>query len=130
MAFISYTPKRRLVGGSDGKLHFSISSHDVDLKEDVTHHEPLDGSDGETVFYGERDILKMTASLVHKNEIDKWREFKSSTAAGETFTCDEFGSESSPVNPLVYKRDPNGYREKRVSNFYFDIVLTFSRKPY
>lgn len=131
MAFIQYTPKRRLVGGgSDGKIEFTLASHDEELKEDATHHKPLDGSDGETTFFGERDIIKLTAGMIHKSELNKWREFKSSTAAGETFTFDAFGSELSPDNPQTVKRDPNGYQERRVNNLYFDISLTFSYKAY
>lgn len=130
MAFIQYTPKRRTVVASDGKLEFTLASYDVDQKEDATHHEPLDGSDGETTFFGERDIIKGTAGMVHKDDLPKWREFKSSTAAGETFTFDAFGSEASPDDPITPKRDVGGYKERRVNNLYYDISFTFSYKAY
>lgn len=130
MAFLQYTRKRRLLAGSDGKLEFTLASYDVEQKEDVTHHKPLDGSDGETTFLGERDIYKLTAGMVHKDDLPKWREFKSSTAAGETLTFDAFGSELSPDDPLTVKREPNGYQERRVNNLFFDISIILSRKPY
>lgn len=133
MPFIQYTRKRRLLTGSDGKLDgFELASYDENQKEDATNHAPLDGSDGETVFFNERDEIALTVGMVHKNDLPKWREFKSSTAAGETFTFDAFGSELSPDNPITVRREIGGYKESRAngSPFHFNISLRFSYKAY
>ena len=121
--YISYTPSRELIGGSDGKLEFSTMANDRSSKHTIKESTSLDGTAIETILERTEHITTVsTIPITGTATRDKFREFANSVAAGETFSIDVLGTEAVPVDLIAVSIKPNSYKE----TYYGALIFSYS----
>lgn len=69
----------------------------------------------ETLYFGKIATWDITFFPVPNEEADWIREFLDSTADGQVFTLDPYGTRDSPVMAMAVTREDAGYTERRVT---------------
>lgn len=110
MGYIVYTRSRSMLGGSDGKLHPEFQKFTAAHKDSSTEQDSMDGSNVETTYFGRVKYYNVQTPPIPIADWLKWEEFWHSTAGGETFTIDNFGTEAVPNNALSVKMVPNTWK--------------------
>lgn len=116
MGFASYTARRELAPGHVAETDYVLplnltqdgfESIGKDLKET---QKSLSGVI-ETLYYGSEKMWTVTLEPVNDEESLLIREFIESTADGQTFVFDPYGSEDAPRKSLTVKRNDDGAKE-------------------
>lgn len=107
-----------MIVGGGGTIDTELQMFDRDPKPKVEHHEPLDGSQGETVLFNREIIYQCQSGLIHNNQIKFWHEWQASTAGGEIFTFDPWDNATTPGN---YQLVPSSYKEQPQKNIWFVV---------
>lgn len=118
MAAVTYTAKRSLASGhtegTEYSLDISLSALErrVDTVKDTATS--LSGRD-ETLLHRLDVRWSCTTTYIDSADMPELREFLASTAGGESFTFDPYGTVASPDDPVTVTRQGNGYRERRIA---------------
>lgn len=132
MAYVSYEARRNLAPGrSSGVVYtipLSLQSAERSVRTNRRQTESLSGR-VETLFYGERVYWDVEFRPFSGLFLPYMREFLSSTADGQTFEFDPYGSAETPsASKCSVIRDDEGYSEPRFialgkggENDYFEI---------
>jgi hypothetical protein len=118
MASVAYEARRGIVAGhtlgEDYPLDFDLETisrpSGNDLKE---RSESLSGT-VETLFFGERRIWQFTIApfAINSDLAGLIFEFIRSTADGQHFSIDPYGTIDVPVAPMTVTREDDGYTEE------------------
>ncbi len=116
MANVTYIARRRLApnhfAGTTYSLPLSILGDlqrpaGGDLKQIISS---MSGK-RETLYFGSDRIWRVPLEPIQITEADILYEFLESTADGQVFTFDPYGSDETPVLPLNVVRADSGYEE-------------------
>lgn len=122
--FISYTPTRDIDSGA-GEIELSdIAKFDRTIIPESFEEKSQSGKQETTLNRIEYEYDCQT-DLVASAGLAKWREFAASVIAGETFSFDAFGTQSSPDDVLSVRMVKKSFKETRsgTSLFRFSFRL-------
>jgi hypothetical protein len=118
VANATYVARRGLITGhtADTEYMFDFETQSInrpngdDLK---VRSESMNGT-VETLFFGERRIWTVRTIPVSASSDTALElyEFLRSTADGQNFVLDVYGTEADPVNPITVVREDDGYTEE------------------
>lgn len=131
MAAVTYTAWRSLVSGhvegDEYSLDIPLASLERRVAEEKERTESLSGNE-ETLLHRLDVFWSCTTANIKEADIGALREFLDSTAGGEQFTFDPYGSVASPDDPVTVKRRGSGYREQRVGRVARVYRVSFEMK--
>lgn len=111
--FIQYTPTREIAGGP-GEISATTQPGTEPTLDPVGEESvSLSGVGRESVLHRLERQWQVNAGPEDLTTEAKWREFYASTANGETFTIDLFGTQASPVNPITVSMVRKSAKESR-----------------
>lgn len=119
MALVTYEARRSLAPGhvlsEDYSLRLTLMPQSERSVRDLkTSQQSLSGRT-ETQFFGQQTAWTITLAPADFLQAELIREFLDSTADGQQFTFDPYGTEAKTSNWLLtVVRDDDGYRESRV----------------
>jgi hypothetical protein len=118
MASVAYEARRGIISGHTFGADYTL---DIDLEaiarpsgDDLKNRsESLSGT-VETLFFGERRIWQLTIApfAINSAMAGQIFEFVRSTADGQQFSIDPYGTADTPVQPLNVIREDDGYTEE------------------
>lgn len=121
--FISYTPKREIVGGA-GEIEAGMSPVTPSTTAKGWQKSSLGGTNVETALHRLEETVTIDAGPVSATEEAKWREFEHSTAAGETFDLDLYGTQASPDNVRTVRMKFGTFRRRNFGPAYHYYTFT------
>lgn len=118
MASVAYEARRGIIAGhtfgADYTLDLDLESVARPSGDDIKKRtESLSGT-VETLFFGERRVWQMTIApfAINSDIAGQIFEFVRSTADGQQFSIDPYGTTDDPVLPLDVIREDDGYTEE------------------
>lgn len=118
MASATYIARRGLIAGHTAGIQYTFDfetqritrPNGDDLK---VRSESLSGA-VETLYFGERRIWSVQTTPVAASAAEslELQEFLRSTADGQSFDLDPYGTEASPVASMTVLREDDGYTEE------------------
>lgn len=124
--FIDYTATRELVGSGLDEIDSDNSAANRRLDIKSSESISMSGVGRETQLDRIDRIWSVTSIPSPEADWARWREFGSSTAAGETFSIDLFGTKASPDNVMTVSVVKGTFKESRIAKQYivfsFDVV--------
>lgn len=115
MARVTYTARRSLAPSHVAEEIYTLPISIVELKRpdggDLKEVQQSLSGKQEIQWYGEVRVWSVTLAPVRVSEAAILYEFLRSTADGQSFTFDPYGSEGSPVASMSVVRADNGYTD-------------------
>lgn len=123
--YLSYLPKRKIVGGT-GEINHNLAKFSYAPKTIGKRFKSLSGKE-EGVLNNIEDIHEVKTQPIAKVNIKKWREWFASCSAAETFILDSDDTASSDnvVDPLSMLLVANSYKETEQGIY---LIVSFKAK--
>lgn len=118
MSFVTYTARRSLVSGhvaeTDYNLELELTDRLVPSVEDLKKKQESLSGKVETQFYGQVKTREVELAPVSLENTAQIIEFLDSTADGQEFIFDPYGTEAEPSDyATAVIREDTGYSERR-----------------
>lgn len=120
MARVTYTARRALAPGHVAEETYTVPISIADLKRpdggDLKEVQQALSGKAEIQWYGEVRTWSVTLAPVRVTDAAILFEFLRSTADGQTFVFDPYGSEGHPVSQMNVMRADTGYTDAPFQN--------------
>ena len=131
MSYVTYTALRRLKSGHSASTAYSIEFDSEALTPGINGVSEINKSLGgskESIFKRFEETWNVTSTFQNESTFNDWMEFFASTAGGEAFTFDAYGTVASPDNAQTATRtgDPS-FSRVGVQQYYkisFNLEVT------